>query len=149
MPRFYRERVIYLGIIASYFVDLRLPPLPSGAGRPFLGRSLGRRARGVHRIDAVRALVLALADRSVRARAVCDPAVHRRPAQGARAMEMDRALQTRITYSQSLSGNGNPAKSPVVRRPLGVMLKRSSIAINCRTCCAECHVQRSYNTAKG
>ena len=46
-------------------------------------------------------------------------------------------------YSQIPSGSGKPARSSAVSRPFGSMPKRSSTAIICRVCCAECQVERS------
>jgi len=51
--------------------------------------------------------------------------------------------KVRQRQSHSLFGMGSPAKSRAPSRPFGSMPSRSSTAMSCRTCCAECHVERS------
>src|SRR6187455_986197 len=46
-------------------------------------------------------------------------------------------------HSHSRSGNGRPARSAAVSGPSAWIPMRSSTAINCRQCCAECQVTRS------
>ena len=52
-------------------------------------------------------------------------------------------------YSQIRSGRGSPARSSTVNLPSGSIPKRSSTAIICRACCAECQVERSNSWCIG